>query len=284
MKDRLSPADNELYRATYCGLCRTMRKRCGWLAPTVLNFDFVLLAMLLSAGDESVQTGCYRCHLPPFGKRCMCSGSTALDIAADESVILAYWQMKDRILDSGFFKGLPVRVFCALFSPCYRRARRARTDFDRAVQQQLSALHLLEQAKCPSVDRAADTFANLLCAAAPVTGRSDRDRIMAQLLYQLGRWIYLIDARDDLTRDEKTRSYNPIALRYTPEERDGCLSVTLEHSINLVCSAAELLNLGEYGPLIHNVLHQGLISVQHAVLTDQWAKIKKQKTWRFKHD
>ena len=49
---------------------------------------------------------------------------------------------------------------------------------------------------------------------------------MEQILYHLGRWIYLIDGADDLKKDAESGNYNPVALRYgltdgtwTPESR-----------------------------------------------------------------
>ncbi|MEI3141456.1 MAG: DUF5685 family protein [Lawsonibacter sp.] len=45
---------------------------------------------------------------------------------------------------------------------------------------------------------------------------------MEQLLYHLGRWIYLIDARDDLAEDLADGRYNPVAARFGPEGTTGC--------------------------------------------------------------
>ena len=261
-----------------------MRKRCGFIASLVLNFDFTLLAILLSIYDDEHSISCHRCHVPPFRKRCMCNRSRSLDIAADESVILAYWQMHDKVLDSGFWKGLPIRVFRMLFRHAYVRARANQPSFDASVQKQLDRLHNMESQGCKSIDRPADTFAQILCSAVPASGNSSVDRAMEQLLYHLGRWIYLIDARDDLESDQKTGSYNPVAARYLPNERDECLSVTLEHSVNLMNSAAALLEFGKHELLVDNILQLGLPLVQHAVMSGEWSKMKKQKIWRNKHD
>lgn len=261
-----------------------MRRRGGWFAPLVLNFDFVLLAVLLSAPAEEQRIECHRCHVPPFKKRCMCARSKALDIAADESVILAYWQLRDRVKDSGFWKGLPARVFSLLLRRAYGHARAQRPAFDASVREQLKQLHFLEAEQCTSIDRPADTFARLLCAAVPVSGDTATDRAMEQLLYHLGRWIYLIDARDDLQDDLKTGCYNPVALRFDPSDCDTRLSVTLEHSVNLMLAAAALLDLGKQESIVQNILQHGLPLVQRAVLSGEWSEIKKQKIWSKNND
>lgn len=41
-----------------------------------------------------------------------------------------------------------------------------------------------------------------------------RRRVLEQMLYHLGRWVYLIDAADDLQKDAVSGNYNPVALRY----------------------------------------------------------------------
>lgn len=38
--------------------------------------------------------------------------------------------------------------------------------------------------------------------------------MLEQLLYHLGRWIYLVDAADDLKKDVKNGSYNPLVPRF----------------------------------------------------------------------
>ena len=64
------------------------------------------------------------------------------------------------------------------------------------------------------MDQAADTFAQLLAAAAAGVEDPVRRRVLEQMLYHLGRWVYLIDAADDLQKDAVSGNYNPVALRY----------------------------------------------------------------------
>ena len=282
VRDELKCKDLDLYRATYCGLCRTMRRRCGLLTPVVLNFDFTFLALLLAPEEGEPISSCHRCHMPPFCRRTMCEQSSALELAADESVILAYWQLRDRVADQNFVRGIPARSLCALLSRGYRKAAERQPEFDRVVREQLDVLHRLEKEKCPSLDRPADAFAILLRAAAPKTGNEGRDRAIEQLLYHLGRWIYLIDARDDLEEDRSNGNYNPVALRYGRQPCDEPLALTLDHSLNLMRSACALLELGRQEALVQNVLSLGLPAIQRAVFDGNWKQMQKQKIWRNK--
>ena len=48
------------------------------------------------------------------------------------------------------------------------------------------------------MDRAADTSSRMTAAVVPRTGDT-RERILHQMFYQIGRWIYLVDAVQDLS-------------------------------------------------------------------------------------
>ena len=206
VRDELKCKDFNLYRSTYCGLCRTLRRRYGLLAPMILNFDFTFLALLL-APPEARFTPCRgRCHANPLRRLPMCPESQALDTAADESVILTYWKLRDSVRDDGFWGGLPARLLSWLLLPAFRKAAGRRPGFEETVVRCLTELAGLEKEGCSSIDRAADAFARLLRAAAPPAGDPARDRPVELLLYHLGRWIYLIESPDSAVRPPGRRS------------------------------------------------------------------------------
>ncbi|NBI66897.1 hypothetical protein D1646_08715 [Pseudoflavonifractor sp. 60] len=277
-RPELKCKDYDLYRATYCGLCRCLRRRYGLIAPMLLNFDFTFLALLLWEPEEKFSPCQGRCHANPLLKRPMCPDSPALERAADESVVLAWWQLRDSAQDDGFWGGLPARSLSWLLRPAYKKAARRCPDFDGTARRCLAELSALERDNCPSLDRTADAFARILQSAAEQEG--EQGRVLSQLLYHLGRWIYLADARDDLEEDKLARRYNPVAARYGPGGDDGALGLTMDHSLELVGAA---LQLGEFGcrrPLLENIVYLGLPLVQRAVFDGSWKEIKKHKIWR----
>ena len=280
VRDELKCRDFDLYRAVYCGLCRAMRRRYGLLAPMFLNYDFTFLALLLEEPEERFTPCRGRCHANPLLKKNMCQPSPALDRAADESVVLTWWQLRDKARDSGLWGGLPARVLALLLTHAYRKAARRCPGFDRAVRENLEKLSALEAEGCPSIDRPADAFAVLLQAAAPATGDAARDRVLGQLLYHLGRWIYLVDAQDDLAEDRASGNYNPVAARFGPQGDEEAMRLTLTHSRNLMASAAQLADFGCRWPVIENILYLGLPLVERAVFDGSWKTIQKRKIWR----
>ena len=105
-----------------------------------------------------------------------------------------------------------------------------------------------------------------------------RRRVLEQLLYHLGRWIYLVDAADDLKKDVKSGSYNPLVYRFhaeggtlTAEDR-AALAATLDSSVRAMAAAFELADFGPWRAIIESVVYEGLYAVGAAVLNGTFRK------------
>lgn len=274
----LPQEEADRFRRAYCGLCHTLGERYGPAARMILNYDFTYLAILLSDPEEAAPCR-RRCVSSPVRLRAYQPATAALELAADESVILAYWQLRDGVEDHGLWKGLGYRVSAAALRGGYRKAAAARPEFDGRVREQLAALSRLEGECCPSMDQAADTFAQLLAAAAAGVEDPVRRRVLEQMLYHLGRWVYLIDAADDLQKDAVSGNYNPVALRYGlrdgkwDEESRRAFARTLDHSIHMIATAFELWDFGVWRPLLESTVYTGLFAVGRAVLEGTFHKM-----------
>lgn len=279
--DRLTPADRETFRAAYCGLCHALGARYGLVGRMILNYDLTFLAMVLS--DGAGEMCAKRCAVHPIRRRCCVAGDPALDAAADMSVILTYWQLRDGVADHGFWGGLKYRIASALLYPAYRRARERRPRFDAGTKAHLSELAALERERCSSLDAPADAFAKLLALAAEEVSDPVRRRVTAQLLYHLGRWVYLVDAADDLKKDVKSGSYNPLVYRFHAEggtltaDDKAALAATLDSSVRAMAAAFELADFGPWRAIIESVLYEGLYAVGAAVLNGTFRKGHKRK-------
>lgn len=276
----LPQEETERFRRMYCGLCHTLGRRYGTAARFILNYDFTYLAVLLSEPQEpQMREG--RCIRHPVHAHSFLEENEAMVLAADESVILAYWQLRDGVADHDWFHGLKYRGLSAVLEPAYRKAAALRPEFDRTVRRQLDVLAALEREGCDSIDRAADAFAVLLGAAAESVDDPVRRRVLEQILYHLGRWVYLVDAADDLKQDAAEGSYNPVPLRYgledgvwTPESR-AAFAVTLDHSVHMMTTAFELWDFGVWTPLLETTLYTGLFRVGKAVLDGTFRTAKR---------
>ena len=276
--DRLDEAQRDAYQSAYCGLCHALGRRHGFLARFTLQYDFTFLAILLTAGETEECVLCRRCPAHPWRKPRVCLSGARLDAAADQSMILTWYKLSDDVDDRGAVAGLPYRLIRLLFRRSYRRAAVARPEFDAQVRDGLGRLRQLEEDNSPELDRAADAFARILASAsAAYPEDSLLRRTLGELLYHLGRWIYLMDAWDDLQEDKKHGRYNPLDARFQghAEEEKEYLNTTAVHSVRLAGAAANLMELGSWSNIVENVLYLGLPAVQNAVLDGSWRELRK---------
>lgn len=274
---RLSPEEYERFRAAYCGLCHTLGKRYGFSARFLLNFDFTLLAILLSENEAPKCSDC-RCVVHPCKAHCTMEETDALDLAADRSMILFWWQLQDHIADHGSLSGIKYRALSLLYRRTYRRARHYAPDFDAQVQRHLSDLAEKERALCASIDEAAEPFAALMADIADCVDDATKRRILRQLFYHLGRWIYLVDAADDYEKDAKEGCYNPLRYRYgitgdkLTDEVKAQLGATLDQSIRQMAGAYALWDYGVWTPVLDSIFYESCYGIGHAVFAGTYHK------------
>lgn len=270
------------FKSGYCGLCHAMGKRCGLKARFLLNYDFTFLAMLLDREPCIRADSMCRCIASPFRRRRVCKITRGFELAADASVILGFWKLRDNVQDETWMHRFIARFLSALLRPAYRRAAKRHAEFDQVVRQCLEELHQLERSNCSSLDRTADTFAKLLQAAGGELNTQDQ-RPVEQILYHVGRWIYLADAYDDLAEDFKRKRYNPLIARFSlkkPElsdENRRLLEATMRHSLNLAAAAYGLLEAGHWSEILNNILYLGLPSANMRILTGETIQWKQSK-------
>ena len=261
-KPELKMREYEQYRAAYCGLCNALRRRYGFLSRFTVNYDFTFVALVLNAaGDCKSEVKKKRCIACPAGRKCVIS--EVYDKAADVSVILSYLKLCDDVADTEFFKSIfKARIPRLFLKPAYKRARKNSSVYAECVTRLYSELSLLEAARVPSIDEPADKFAKMLEAL--VDENDENSRILSQMLYHIGRFVYIIDALDDLSEDAKRDEYNPIAERFgvfsgnLPEDILKEVVVTLGHSRDAVRLAFDLLDENENTGLIRNIIELGM--------------------------
>lgn len=273
LKGELKVSEYESYHSLYCALCRELSRRGGFFARFVVNYDFTFLAMLLSR-EETICREWTRCPAR-LGRRraCVCADAS-LSRAADESLVLAWWKLADSIADSSFFKSLPYRAARLLLRPAYRKAARAQPEFAETVRRSLGELGELERGGCDSLDAAADKFAVILRAAAESEPEEKRRRVLRSLLYQLGRFVYILDAVDDFDEDRKHGAYNPLRARYSDraltEDDKQALRQTLCQTQSSIAAAYALLDENAWQSVLSNVIYYGLPWASEAVLDGSW--------------
>lgn len=254
----------DMFKALYCGLCHTLGRRYGVSARFILSYDFVFLCALLWPPEEKPVFAQRRCPAGLRKKRCTDNENDATARAAGYGVILAWHKLLDNRRDEGFFKAFAARLGMLGLRAAYKKAARDYPEFDKSTRRRLNELEELEKTPGAPPDALADAFAGLLADAAGLEDDEARRRIFESLLYHLGRWLYYIDARDDLERDIKDGAPNPLRSGLVD---DTALATTLTHSNSLISAAFELLPETPWSDISRNIIYLGLPNTQNGVLS-----------------
>ena len=159
-KDELKLRDYDAYHAAYCGLCRAMGKRYGFITRMLVNYDMTFLYLSLRAGlSPACESRLCYCPARVFRrKRCICD-DRGYELTAACNVILCYEKLNDAVEDANFFRSIPARIGRRFLRRAYKKAAKEMPDFAKQTAEKLAALHKLESEKSDSIDATADTFA-----------------------------------------------------------------------------------------------------------------------------
>ncbi|MBE6555674.1 MAG: hypothetical protein E7663_05545 [Ruminococcaceae bacterium] len=273
-RSELRVREYEYYRATYCGLCRSMGKCTGQCSRLSLSYDFAFLATVrMVLTDTAPSFRARRCIAHPLRRRRMMESNAQLSYAARASALLAYEKCRDDVADRRGISRLLARIRCLFFASAYRRARKRLPALALRVRECLSELSCLERERVCSVSRPAELFGKLL-AALLAEGLEGTSAAIARAVGDaVGRFIYTVDAADDLERDRKSGNYNPFLLLYggQPSEqerasiKDALLLILgdLEAAFDLIEDREQA---AEQLAIMKNILYLGMPAAAHAAL------------------
>lgn len=260
------PAPSELlvreydfYRATYCGVCRAMKKHTGFFSSLSLSYDFVFLALcrMLLLREETPCKKC-RCIAHPLKKRACLQENDALVYAARTGAILMREKLRDDLHDGGFGKKMRAGLVYPVFAHAGKRAEKeGLSALSGQIGTYLTALGKLEKEKTASVDRPAEQFGLLLGAVfAEGVGEEYRE-IYFRVGLHLGRFIYALDAAEDFGKDAKSGDYNPYILLYG---KDG-----FGEGAKKAAKTALLLELSALGNAVEQLPYGNATAVEHII-------------------
>ena len=196
--------DDTLYKALYCGVCKSLKKATGQFSRFSLTYDIAFMSALAhNIIGKDVTITKQRCIAHAIKKRPIAQPDEITISLASLNIILAYYKLKDDVLDEnkGNFKS-------GLFKKGYKKAKKQHPEFDKIVKSCYEDLLKLEKQNVDSPDIVADCFANMLLEVSKVIFKDKSNTYTESLMYAIGKWIYLIDALDDYDKDIKNNNYN----------------------------------------------------------------------------
>jgi hypothetical protein len=206
LKPELKVKENEAYRGYYCGLCKAIKENYTNAARFMLNYDCATLLLLFSSmSDEAPQVHREHCVVSPVKKKTIVASHEA-PYAAAVNVLLGCAKIADTAADE---HSLTARLLLLVYRGVQRRSSREYGELADAFARRLGALSALERQGCTEIDAVSAEFGELLAAAFSLAPYGFLDEAARKALwhfgYNLGRWVYIADAVDDIEKDAKKK-------------------------------------------------------------------------------
>lgn len=250
-KSGLQKEEYDRYRDFYCGLCRTIGSRFGQLERMSLNFDMTFLALFLSAlyEPEEIRTE-FRCPIHPFPKR-GCVQNEYVDYAADMSIVLTYHKCLDDWSDE---KKKTAQMYGKKLEKTYEHIRRKYPRQCEAVEKNIAISAEIESNRQEFVDEEVNCTGRML-SEIYVYKEDFWSDSLRQFGYELGRFIYMMDAVMDYKEDKKKQNYNPLLIvGKKPEEMEDVLGMMMGNATGMY----EKFPIVQDAHLIENILYSGV--------------------------
>lgn len=254
----LSDEDRNTYQSYYCGLCRSLKENFGSKGQMLLNYDMTFLIVLLTGLYEfEEEKGSFTCAIHPLKKRDSIQ-SEITDYAAHMNVILAYYNLVDDWKDEkSYFK----KTIAGVYEGDYKKAAERYPRQAKAVEEYMQKLAECEERNETNIDLVSSLTGEMLGELFAYREDEWYDELKTLGMY-LGKFIYLMDAYEDLAKDEKKDSYNPLRKLYKENEKDyEVLCKAMMTSMMSECAKAfERLPVLLHAQIIRNILYSGVWS------------------------
>lgn len=253
-ESELKVKDLKKYKAYYCGLCSELKEKYGFVGQMTLTYDMTFAIILLSSlyECETVQEFHY-CKVHPVRKQGMLKNEIT-SYAADMNVLLAYYHMNDDWRDERKVHSLLTKTIL------YRKVKQIIEKYprqSRVIRTSLKKLSRFETVQSQNVDEVAGCFGALM-EELLVYKRDVWEKELRQMGFFMGKFIYIMDAYEDLSEDIKKVRYNPFKEMSGREDYEQKIRQILCMMIAESTASFERLPcLGDID-ILRNILYDGV--------------------------
>lgn len=264
--------DYEAYRGYYCGLCRNLHKRYGRIGQMLLNYDMTFLAILLCGLYEPEETQeLHRCIPHPLQRHRQIQ-SAVTDYAADMNVLLSYQKALDDWKDE---HSKAKRVLAMTLHKDYKKLREQYPRQAKTLETMIRQLSQAEKARSDDVDYVAGLTGKFLGEIFAWKEDIWQEELRT-LGFYLGKFVYLVDAFEDMEKDRKKGNYNLFLMRkqQRPDTFDQEVESILVDMMTQCARAFERLPILHRSEILRNILYSGVWCKYQAIREERKKKEK----------
>lgn len=268
-KMELKIKDYEMFKAYYCGLCISIKNNFSNLCRMTLNYDMTFLGILLDSLEYSKHKYVVtKCIAHPMKKKPKVIDNRALDYAAFCNVSLVYYKLLDDYNDDNSLSKKFISMYIKKF---INKSKEDLSPILVNIEENINKLSSLEKSQnVISIDELSDPFASLTAFIVSYYYKDENFyNELYDLGYNLGRWIYIIDAFDDLKEDMEKHKFNAINKAFNVEnlsyedliiKEGNRIEFNLIMSANSTSEALDKLPINKNKDLLFNILQLGLMN------------------------
>lgn len=244
----------DIYHSYYCGLCQMLRKKYGKAGQLSLSYDMTFVLMLLSSLYEpEVKTGSCKCIAHPFEKHEI-RMTEVTEYIADMNLLLTYYKCEDDWQDEKKFTRL---IYGKLLQGKSKKIKERYAGKIVTISRLMHEFTEAEASGRPDIDELSGLFGQVM--AQIVVYREDEwSDNLARLGFFLGKFIYLLDAYEDVEEDIRKKTFNPLKEMYQrPDFEEECRTI-LTMMMSECCKEFEKLPILENVEILRNILYSGV--------------------------
>ena len=272
-KDELKIKDYKKYGAYYCGVCKSLGENYGLSGRMTLTYDMTFLALLLSSlyEDRTKAKKC-RCLIHPVNPHLEIKNEYT-DYAAAMNVMLTYYKMLDDWDDERKIKS---RVMYKALEGAYEKASKKFPRQERAIRRYIRDQRICELRDNESPDEAAGHTGIMLQEIFDMKHDIWKDDLR-RMGFFMGKFIYIMDAFDDVYRDRKNNCYNPLEdMSHSSDFNGRCRSMLMVYAAGFA-RPFENLPILDNADILRNIIYSGVWSRYNAICEKRSHKAETEK-------
>ena len=177
-----------------------------------------------------------------------------VDYAAKMTIVLTYFKCEDDWLDE---RKISKQAYKRLLRKAYQEIKEEYPDKLAHIETCLHCINDYESQGITNLDEISKYFGEVMGEICAYKDDEWHDELY-EFGFYLGKFIYFIDAYEDIEQDLKKRTYNPFKELYqTDQFEDKCKDI-LELMISEATMAFERLPIIENAAIIRNILYGGV--------------------------
>lgn len=253
-KQEMKFKEFDLYQSYYCGFCQKLKERYGKRGQMTLSYDMTFVILLLtSLYEPDTEKDACKCIAHPFEKHPTRSNEFT-EYAADMNLLLSYYKCLDDWQDER-------KVGKKLMADSLqRKCRKIAEEYPKkaeVIRDMLYKLHQCEERNATEIDEISGYFGEIMSEI--FAWREDEwTGELRRMGFFLGKFIYLMDAYEDMEKDRKKNNYNPFWVREEQSDFDEYVGSILTMMMAECSKCFERLPIVENTEILRNILYSGV--------------------------